>query len=93
VIKFVSEKDYSNRYRDVYRFVKMDDNTYKFEMDGDSMQWCRFGGKEGQQEIDTNDLGMFDPSGGPFLSVGDFEVDNRKVKRIFSGDYVGVEVE
>ena len=28
------------------------------------------GGKEDQEGIDPNDLGFFDPSGGPFVAVG-----------------------
>ena len=30
----------------------------------------RLGGKEGQEGINFNDLGMFDPSGGPYVAVG-----------------------
>jgi hypothetical protein len=39
-------------------------------MEGDSMKYCRMGGKEGQEGIDPNDLGMFDPSGGPYVAIG-----------------------
>ena len=62
---------YRNRYDDTYYYEPVSEKTYKFVMEGDSMQWCRYGGKEGQMQIDTNDLGMFDPSGGPYVAVGD----------------------
>lgn len=59
-----------NRYGDEYSYVKYDDNLYRFNMDEEGMKYMRYGGKEGQEEIDMNDLGFFDPSGGPFVSVG-----------------------
>ena len=59
-----------NRYGDEYHWEKLNDNEYKFVMEGDSMKYCRYGGKEGQEGIDLNDLEMFDPSGGPFIAVG-----------------------
>lgn len=91
MLKFISEKVYSNRYRDEYKIVKVDENIYKFEMK--NLEYCRWGGKEDQKEIDMNDLGMFDPSGGPFLEPGQFEIDGRKVIRLFSNEYIGFEVE
>lgn len=71
-----------NRYGDEYRFEKIDDSTYKFV--GDT-RWCRYGGKENTDKISYNDLGFFDPSGGPFISEG-YPIDGRKVKRIFLTD-------
>lgn len=59
-----------NRYGDEYHWEKLNDKEYKFVMEGDSMKYCRYGGKEGQQGLDPNDLGMFDPSGGPYVEVG-----------------------
>lgn len=59
-----------NRYGDEYHWEKLNDNEYKFVMEGDSMKYCRIGGKEGQEKLDPNDLGMFDGSGGPFVEVG-----------------------
>lgn len=58
-----------NRYGDEYHWEKINDNEYKFVMSGTSMEYCRMGGKNGQLEMDTNDLGFFDPSGGPFVDV------------------------
>ena len=59
-----------NRYGDEYSYVKYDDNLYRFNMDGEGMKYSRYGGKEGHEEIDLNDLGMFDPSGGPYVAIG-----------------------
>ena len=68
-----------NRYGDVYEFKKVGDNTYVIE--GDLKYW-RFGGKEGQETIDDNDLGFVDPSGGPFIMVDHYKIEGRSVKRI-----------
>ena len=59
-----------NRHGVEYTFVKYHGNLYRFNMDEESMKYMRFGGKEGQEEIDLNDLGFFDPSGGPFVAIG-----------------------
>jgi hypothetical protein len=67
-----------NRYGDEYDFVVVDDNTLTIV--GDLNYW-RFGGKEGQHELDMSDLGMVDPSGGPYISVGSI-IEGRQVKRI-----------
>ena len=67
-----------NRYGDEYEFVKVDENTFKIV--GDLKYW-RFGGKEGQEHVDDNDLGFVDPSGGPFISIG-YKIEGRPVKHI-----------
>jgi hypothetical protein len=59
-----------NRYGDEYHWEKLNDDEYKFVMEGKSLDYCRIGGKEGQESIDYDDLGMFDPSGGPYVAVG-----------------------
>ena len=59
-----------NRYGVEYTYVKYDDNLYRFNMEEESMEYMRYGGKEYQEAIDLNDLGFFDPSGGPFVEVG-----------------------
>jgi len=59
-----------NRYGDEYHWEKLNDKEYQFHMTGTSMNHCRFGGKKGQEGLDPNDLGMFDPSGGPYVAVG-----------------------
>jgi hypothetical protein len=90
---FVSGKEYVNRYKDTYRFIKESDTVYTFSMDGNSMQYCRFGGKDGVSGINSNDYGMVDPSGGPYMAVNEMFIDGREVIRIFSnGDGISFEV-
>jgi hypothetical protein len=82
-----------NRYGDKYSFEPIGDNIYKFVMTGDSMNWCRYGGQENQDGIDYNNLGFFDPSGGPFISVGN-ELEIGIVKHIKStADGIIIKVE
>jgi len=59
-----------NRYGVEYTFVKIDDNLYRFDMKKRDKVLMRVGGKDGQEGIDRNDLGMFDPSGGPYVAIG-----------------------
>jgi hypothetical protein len=90
---FISGKDYTNRYKDTYRFLKESDTVYTFQMDGNSMQYCRFAGKDNIPGIDSSDYGMVDPSGGPYMSVGEMTIDGRNVIRIFSTETgIGLEV-
>lgn len=70
-----------NRYGDVYDFKQVGEDTYQIV--GDLNYW-RFGGKEGQEHIDMDDLGMADPSGGPFMEVG-MQLFGRKIIRIRAG--------
>ena len=67
-----------NRHGDEYRFVKMTENTYTIE--GDLKYW-RYGGLEGQEKLDYDNLGFVDPSGGPFIGLG-YNIEGRKVERI-----------
>jgi hypothetical protein len=67
-----------NRYGDEYRFEKVDENT--FTIVGDLNYW-RYGGREGQPELDLNDLGFVDPSGGPFIELG-MSIGGRKINNI-----------
>ena len=69
-----------NRYGNEYEFVKVDNNTYTIK--GDLNYW-RFGGREGVEGINMNNLGFVDPSGGPFISPG-YKIDGYKVVNIAS---------
>jgi hypothetical protein len=69
-----------NRYGNEYRFEKINDNTYTIK--GDLNYW-RYGGKDGADGVDSNDLGFVDPSGGPFIAPG-YVIEGREVKRISS---------
>lgn len=92
-----------NRHGVEYSYVKYDDNLYRFNMAEEHMKYMRYGGKEGQVGIDYNDLGMFDPSGGPYVAVGSklywdeihegVEQDPLIVKRIMDRGAEGLFVE
>lgn len=60
-----------NRYGDEWSWEDLGNNKYKFHMSGNSLEFGRYGGKVGQKGIDIEDLGMFDPSGGPYISCRD----------------------
>ncbi len=67
-----------NRYGDKYNFEKVSENVYTIV--GDLKYW-RYGGREGQPEMDFTDLGFVDPSGGPFIELG-MRIDGRKIVNI-----------
>jgi len=80
---FKSDTMYTNRYSDSYMWEAVNKNTYKFVMDDKVMKWCRFGAHKGQDNVDTSNLGMFDPSGGPYVCLG-MEIDGKPITRIYS---------
>lgn len=77
----MTQKKYKNRYGDVYWFERTGGKT-TYTIKG-NLQYWRFGGKEGQSGVDLDDLGMVDPSGGPYLEVG-MVVEGMRIKKIWS---------
>jgi hypothetical protein len=71
-----------NRYGDEYTFEVVNENTYTIK--GDLKYW-RFGGREGQEQMDLSDLGFVDPSGGPFIEVG-MKIEGREIVNISAAD-------
>ena len=71
-----------NRYGNEYWFAEAGEKILSVE--GDLDYW-RFGGKEGIDGINENDLGFADPSGGPFLTAG-YNTGMGIVKRVFMVD-------
>lgn len=67
-----------NRYGVEYRFEKVEENLYTIVGD---LQYWRYGGNEGEETIDYNNIAFADPSGGPFISKG-YPIEGRKVVRI-----------
>jgi hypothetical protein len=67
-----------NRYGDEYHFEQVDANTYTIK--GDLKYW-RYGGKEGEDSVNEQDLGFVDPSGGPYISMG-YLINGRPVTSI-----------
>lgn len=92
-----------NRHGHEYCYEKCDDKLYRFVMDEEHMKYMRYGGKPYQEGIDMMDLGMFDPSGGPYVAVGGkiywdeiheaTKQDPLIVKRIMMYDQEGIVVE
>jgi hypothetical protein len=80
---------FKNRDGVEYSFEPVNENTYTIV--GDLKYW-RYGGREGQEQMDFTDLGFVDPSGGPFIELG-MRIEGREVNRIRSqGDQIYFEV-
>jgi hypothetical protein len=73
-------KKFKNRYGNEYTFEQVDADTYTIK--GDLDYW-RYGGKDGEEGINEDDLGFVDPSGGPFIGMG-YMINGRPVKKISS---------
>lgn len=81
---FESSVVYTNRYNDSYYWKKLNENTFQFCMQGNGLEYCRVGAKE-EASLDYQDLGMFDPSGGPYISLGT-KIDGQKITRLYYTD-------
>ena len=79
-----------NRYGVEYSFEPVSDNTYTIV---GALEYWRYGGREGQEQMDFTDLGFVDPSGGPFIELG-MNIEGRKIARIRAeGEKILFEVE
>ncbi len=80
-----------NRYGDEYSFNKVSENIYTIV---GNLKYWRYGGREGQEQMDFSDLGFVDPSGGPFIELG-MSIEGRKIKKIsvVANDDIYFEVE
>ena len=79
-----------NRYGVEYSFEPVSDNTYTIV---GALEYWRYGGREGQEQMDFTDLGFVDPSGGPFIELG-MSINGRKIRRISAeGEKILFEVE
>lgn len=67
-----------NRYGVEYSFEKINENTYTIV---GKLDYWRYGGQDGREFIDYNNLGFVDPSGGPFITTGGI-INGRKIVRI-----------
>ena len=72
-------------------------NTWYFDNEAEAklaaikgeLKYWRFGGREGQEQLDLSNLGFVDHSGGPFLQLG-MSIEGRKIKNISAnGDLDG----
>lgn len=74
-----SSIEYKNRSGVAYTFEKLSECEYLFKIE--DFGYGRMGGLPGQDSVDMSDLGMFDPSGGPYVALGT-KVDGREIVRI-----------
>lgn len=82
-----------NRYRVQNSFVEVAENEWVLKFDNPKeYDWCRVGLKNND---DKNDFSFIDPSGGPFISLGDRFFEDLVVERIIwrktgedKGEYV-----
>jgi hypothetical protein len=77
---YTSNREYKNRYGDKYEFVGTDSPS-RFILEGDILLPMRMGGKEGVEVVNRLDLGMIDPSGGPYIDLSTL-LDNKKITKI-----------
>ena len=80
---YESNVTYRNRMNVGYTFLKLNEREYLFQISAEDNGYWRFGGKDNEPSVNMDDLGYFDPSGGPFVARG-VEVDGRSVERIRS---------
>lgn len=71
-----------NRYGDRNYLEQVDENMYILRLDPQSADYCRVGLKEGT-EWEDKEYSFVDPSGGPFIHVGSYEIDGKPVKYIY----------
>lgn len=71
-----------NRNGDDYFFRKVSEDIYTIE---GTLKYWRYGGNDGEDYVDYNNLGFVDPSGGPFIARG-ATIEGRRIARIFTKD-------
>lgn len=72
-------KIYKNRSGVDYSFHEVGENTVEVRFADFGIG--RIGGREGQEKLDSLDLGMVDPSGGPYICLG-MKVNGREIVKI-----------
>lgn len=72
---FKSNTEYTNRYGDKYHWESINNVTYKFCMEGTSIDYCRTGFNDDMVTV------FFDPSGGPFVEIGN-KIDGKPIYSI-----------
>ena len=73
-MNYTSNTIYKNRYGDQYQFTKHSDNSYKLE---GNLKYFRHGFKD-----NPDDIIFIDPSGGPFLEIKSFSIDDQIITKI-----------
>ena len=80
-VNYIENLVYKNRAGVAYKFVALAEN--EFTLEGKFGDYWRYGGIEGQHFMDDNNLGFVDPADGPFISIGDSEINNKQIKQIY----------
>lgn len=70
---------YKNRSGVDYSFHEVGENTVEVRFA--DFGFGRVGGRDGQEKLDPSDLGMVDPSGGPYIALG-MRVNDREIVKI-----------
>lgn len=73
MLELKAGKEYKNRYGDAYNIIADGENVYKLETKALSV---RYGGRS------LSDLEYVDPSGGPFIAVGETAINGDIIARI-----------
>ena len=71
-----------NRYGDKNYLKRITDNKFVLVFDEDANSHYRVGFDEGVP-VTSTEYYFVDPSGGPFIRVGYYQVNNKVVKRIY----------
>lgn len=71
-----------NRYGDKNYLEQVDEHIFILRLDPNCADYCRFGLREGH-EWEDKEYDFVDPSGGPFIQVGSYEIDGKPVKYIY----------
>ena len=74
-----------NRDGDKNYLDKVDEHIYILRLDPKSGCYCRFGIRKGY-ELEDKEYDFVDPSGGPFIQVGSYEINGKPVKYIYEQD-------
>lgn len=72
----------SNRYGDKNYLEKIDENIYILRLAENSKDYCRFGLREGH-DWEDKEYDFVDPSGGPFIQINNYCINDKPVKYIY----------
>ena len=75
----------SNRYGDKNYLDKVDEHIYILRLDPKSGDYCRFGLRE-SHDWEDREYDFVDPSGGPFIQVNNYCINDKPVKYIYEKD-------
>lgn len=81
---YKSNTEYTNRYGDKYHWEPIK-GGYKFHMTGNSLKYGRTLGDFDEELQMITHIRAFDPSGGPYVTVG-VEIDDKPITKIYHCD-------